>query len=480
MKKYISKNMFRPVSRGPSIIFKRRSSESETKTTCEDVPTAMDDSQDVLPPVQEDSVLALDSDMLGIPLDRSDAPMCHPASEEPDDEDKKAELEIKVEPISLPPAPCIYNKGKRIVIVTNRTDINRQAEWDDVASFVDKHRRRASGELPPHDSSSSSCEYGQGVGADDEWEGPPTWIDFQGMELSDLQQVEQFFGLHHLTIEDILSTDTREKAERVPNHAYYYVVVNELHYKQYSNVLNEVNIVVLLFKNFLLTFHRSPVLCLHQVDRLLDFCPGKRIPSADWVLYALLDGIVDLYIMLVDQTVMEAESLDELVNVLTGVEQNELLARIGLAARRAAHLHTGLWNKREILSALMREDAPIIKDNRIYVQNVFDHVLRMFQKLKLGRQLLGSLNGVYMAKVNLELSLASNDVNIIMRKFASLSSIFLPLTLISGIFGMNVRVPGMIGEPDTPEGYGWFIGIMVFMVLLAIVIALAFRRFKWL
>lgn len=345
----------------------------------------------------------------------------------------------------------LFSKTKRIAVITNQDDGDRVCTWDETKAFLDANKK----------AEETGC----------------VWVDFQGMELEDMKLIEKYFKLHPLTVEDCLTPDTREKFELFDN--YYLIVINEIHYIEYSNVLNNVNVYIVVFPEVVLSFHAAPIQATYEVIHKLSFEPQSRIPSPDWLLYALIDGIVDLYVALVDQTVREAEALDGLVLLLSGLDQTELLERIGYANRHAGHLKSGLWSKKEILISLQNFDK-ITKYVNIYFQNVVDHVVRSNQKLKLARETLRSLNSVYLAKVSIELAVASNEMNVVMRRLAALSAIFLPLTLLSGIFGMNVRVPGMIDMPGTPSGYQWFIGIILFMASLAALIGLFFKWKRWL
>lgn len=345
----------------------------------------------------------------------------------------------------------LFSKTKRIAVVSSQDDCDRAFTWDETKVALDS---RKEGE-------ESVCR----------------WIDFQGMELEDMKLIEKYFKLHPLTVEDCLTPDTREKFEVFDN--YYFVVINEIHYIEFSNVLNNVNVYIVVFPELVLSFHAAPIQAIVEVTHKLSFEPQCRIPSPDWLLYALIDGIVDLYVSLVDQTVREAESLDGLVLLLSGLDQTELLERIGYANRHAGHLKSGLFSKKEIFVSLQNFEL-ISKHVVVYLQNVVDHVVRSNQKLKLARETLRSLNSVYLAKVSIELAVASNEMNVVMRRLAALSAIFLPLTLISGIMGMNVQVPGMIGMPGTPPGFGWFIGLILFMVFLGTAIGLFFKWKKWL
>jgi len=363
-------------------------------------------------------------------------------------------------PIPHPRPPINYTTGlfskeKSITVVRNKGDVDKSLKWDEMVEIFLQAKK-------------------PGAHTDD-WK-DPLWVDFQGLEESDMHKIMEFFGVHHLTVEDIINGDPREKYEEVFDHSYNHIEIDERRYKEYSNVLEDVSLSIVLFKNFILTFHDKPILCVQQVVRMLEYCPNEKIPSSDWVLYALLDGVIDLYTILVDQISKESESLDDLINVLDSVNnQSEIVNRISVANRRANDLYRDVLTKMEILLSLTRDDAPVRRENKIYFQSVYDHVLRMNQKLKLAHDTLGSLNGTFLAKLSLELSISSNQINLIMRTFAAVSVIFLPLTLIAGVFGMNLRIPGQYTDPGGVS-LAWFTGVMIFFAVFSVIVL---ALFKW-
>lgn len=302
------------------------------------------------------------------------------------------------------------------------------------------------------------------------------WIDLQGLDENEISEVCDIMGVHNLTKKDIIKQETREKCEFFSNHIF--MVINEIHYAEGSNVLVEETLNVVLFSRFIFTFHSDIMVSTYQVLRMMKYTTDEGLPNAPWMIYAYLDGIVDLYIDLVDKIMMETQSLDELVLVLSGMKQNELFTRIGLAGRRVTNLHSGVFGKSEIISVLLRDEKFIPTELLRYLRNVQDHVLRMLQKLNLTQRLLGNLNNIYMARVSLEVSDASNSVNRNMRKFTAISSIFIPMTLVTGIMGMNVRIPGMVGFP-TGDSYWYFIGLMLIMLSFALTVTIIFKRIGW-
>ncbi|GAM22520.1 hypothetical protein SAMD00019534_056950 [Acytostelium subglobosum LB1] len=303
------------------------------------------------------------------------------------------------------------------------------------------------------------------------------WIDFQSLENDEIMEICNLLGIHPLTQRDIIKEGTREKCEIFSKHLY--VAVNELHYAEGSNHLVTGTLNIILFQNLVLTFHAHMLLSTSQVVRMIKYKEEGALSSSAWIIYAYLDSIVDLYVDLVEKIIMETESLDELVSLLSGLKQNELFTRIGLAGRRVTSLHSGIFEKSEIISVLLRDEKLIPLPLHSYLRNVQDSVVRMTQKLSLCRRLLGDLNNMYMARVSLEVSDHSNRMNITMRKFTAISSIFIPLICVTSVLGMNIKYPGMV-EEDVNNNYNSFIGVMCGMIGFALISALLFKRAGWL
>eukprot|EP01132_Coremiostelium_polycephalum_P004714 gene4714-5888_t len=351
----------------------------------------------------------------------------------------------------------LLSRGKHIVVTSQLASSSTQYTLEELKNFLKQQNDETNSENPEN-----KLHY---------------WIDLQALEESEISEICDIMGIHHLTKKDIIRQETREKCEFFSNHIF--IVVNELHYADGSNVLVTSSLNILLFHRLIFTIHSKGLLSTGQVVRMMKYSHTGTLPSSSWVIYAYLDGIVDLYIDLVDKIMLETQSLDELVLVLSGLKQNELFTRIGLAGRRVTNLHSGVFGKSEIISVLLRDEKFIPTDMIRYMRNVQDHVVRMLQKLTLSQRLLGNLNNIYMARVSLEVSDSSNAVNRNMRKFTAISTVFIPLTLLAGIMGMNVRIPGNVDFPNG-DTYFFFIGIMGIMVLFAIVVTFLFKRAKWL
>lgn len=202
---------------------------------------------------------------------------------------------------------------------------------------------------------------------------------------------------------------------------------------------------------------------------------AKGIHSAGWILYAIIDHIIDMHILLVNQIVLEGEALEQLVMVLSEKEQDDMLLRLAVARRRLANMIARLLPKRAILHFLIRREDPLIHNTvKIYLRDVLDHVVRMIEKLKITNSLLDSVNQTYLAKVSIAVSKASNDANSIMKAFGAVATVFLPLSFLTGLFGMNVRVPG-----EFSDSIIWFFTIGGALSIMTVVGLLFFRWKHW-
>ncbi|KAH3744227.1 Mg2+ transporter protein [Pelomyxa schiedti] len=213
------------------------------------------------------------------------------------------------------------------------------------------------------------------------------------------------------------------------------------------------------------------------------------IRSAAWVLYTMLDHIIDLHIVFVNQIVVEGEALDQLVMVLGESEQDDMLLRLAVARRRLANMVGRLLPKRAILHFLIKQRGGgrggggsgsgsdegggdggelVGAYVKLYVRDVLDHVVRMLEKLKICNSLLDSVSQTYVAKVSIAVAELSNAANATMKAFGAVATLFVPLSCVTGLFGMNVRVPGQAGPGGCGSTTAFFCivgGLVAFMLL---------------
>ncbi len=135
--------------------------------------------------------------------------------------------------------------------------------------------------------------------------------------------------------------------------------------------------------------------------------------------------------------------MDDLIYALSRNEHRDILKRMAEARRRLSYMRQRLWSKRDILVSLVSKDwENFLSGVQIpYLRDVYDHVVRMLQKLEIASELLSSIQSTYLSNVSIDVAEASNNVNAVMKTLSSVATIILPLTLVTGMFGMNVTVP---------------------------------------
>eukprot|EP01102_Stenamoeba_stenopodia_P019355 TRINITY_DN7291_c0_g1_i1.p1 TRINITY_DN7291_c0_g1~~TRINITY_DN7291_c0_g1_i1.p1 ORF type:complete len:532 (-),score=105.07 TRINITY_DN7291_c0_g1_i1:25-1620(-) len=300
----------------------------------------------------------------------------------------------------------------------------------------------------------------------------PCWVDVQNITPEDLKLLEAEFDLHTLTAEDICEKDTREKTEVFDK--YRAVIVHEAYFDAGS--LEFSPFIMLVGNDCIFSVHSSATRNVTEVVKAI-MESQLGMPQPDWVMYALMDVIVDSYIPLVNALCEEANSLDQLALSLSLDDQGDFLARIRIASSKLSRLRTTLLVKKEVLMQLMaRAHTPFVTDiTKIYLRDVSDEVDQLLQKLDIATVALTSFPSTFLARISVASGEASNQLSLLMKKFSVISMILLPLTLIAGLFGMNVKVPG-----QDEDNYYWFIGIVSFMAVSTVLGAIFFRRIHWL
>mmetsp|Transcript_16893 Transcript_16893/g.43112 ORF Transcript_16893/g.43112 Transcript_16893/m.43112 type:complete len:522 (+) Transcript_16893:66-1631(+) len=301
-------------------------------------------------------------------------------------------------------------------------------------------------------------------------QGAVFWADCERITPEELARIAQAVSIHELTVEDV-PEQGREKNELFEH--YRHVVLTEMRFQSGSNILEYVNINILVFEKFVLSFHALPVFAVEKVSAAL---VRGRMQNPDWIMYAFLDSIADSLQNFVQSISREIETLDELVLILTGSEQTDLLRRVADVRLRLVNLRGHLQVKKDVAqSLLMRENIPFVSLLcQLYLRNVYDQLTLMLQTLSFASDTLNNLTSTYLARVSIEVALASNQMNDVMKKFNAVATLMLPLTLLAGLFGMNVSVPG-----ETVEYIPFFL-IVGFCALFCILGVVMFKKSGWL
>ena len=302
----------------------------------------------------------------------------------------------------------------------------------------------------------------------------PFWLDICQPDVKDMKMLEDVFGIHPLTTEDILATDTREKCEMYPN--YLFLCVRGLSTSFDSmTFLEGVNVCFLITADFLIVCHEKPVVDSHQIMKRLDKLKLTMTISTDWIMYAILDNMVDVFIPVVNTTELEIDSVDELVLVLSEHEQTDMLRRIWSAKKRVTHLYRLLFTKTDVIKNLAKKGTRFIgSDTILYLRDIQDHVIAMVSNLIHYQDILSRSHSTYLTQIDVEINRVSQRTNNTMKKLTAAAGIALPLSIIPGLFGMNVKVPG--AGQDT---LAWFFVILSGMLVVGALGFILGRKHRW-
>lgn len=291
-----------------------------------------------------------------------------------------------------------------------------------------------------------------------------TWVNVEGIgRLELLKKLGDCFGIHPLVLEDIANTDQRPKAEEYDQ--YLFVVLKMLTPVEAGVVSEQVSLV--LGGDWLLTFQEgldgdpfSPVR-----ERLQN--PQGRIRSqgADFLAYSLMDVIVDNYFIVLEQV---AESIEAMEEELMRAPSQRTLAEIYRLKRELLFIHKAIWPLREVISSMIRRESPLVKESTIiYVRDLYDHTIQVIETVETLRDMLSGMLDIYLSSV-------SNRMNGIIKVLTIIATIFMPLTFIVGLYGMNFK---HMPELEWQWGYP---AVLLLMVGITIGMLLFFRRKKWL
>ena len=256
---------------------------------------------------------------------------------------------------------------------------------------------------------------------------PVTWINIDGLgDAQTLQRVADLFGLHRLALEDIVNTHQRAKVE-----AYGEELFLVARMVSYSGRIATEQLSMFLGRNFVLTFQEAPGDCLEPVRQRIRNAIGKiRSSGADYLAYAILDAVIDNYYPVLEQY---SEQLDQLEDQVLSGANGRTIDRIHELKRDLLQLRRAIWPHREAMAALTREEFPTISEStRVYLRDCYDHVVQIVDLVTIYRELVADLRELYM-------SMLSHRTNDTMRVLTIIATIFMPLTFIAGIYGMNFK-----------------------------------------
>ncbi len=294
-----------------------------------------------------------------------------------------------------------------------------------------------------------------------------TWINIDGIQdLSLLELLGERFGLHPLVLEDIANTNQRPKIEDYGD--YLYVVLRMLYYNNDKGELIGEQVSLVVGKDYVLSIQEGDEkhydVFENVRDRIRNGIGKIRKSGPDFLMYTLIDAMVDNYFVVLEGLDERIEAAEDLL--ATGGKDDVLQLIQGLK-REALTLHKAIWPLREVSSWLLREEASRVQPStQVYLRDVYDHVVQLMDTTETIRDILSGMLDIY-------LSTLSNRLNEVMKVLTIISTVFMPLTFIAGIYGMNFR---FMPELQSPIAYPL---VWVVMITIAVLMLRYFRKKKW-
>jgi len=292
-----------------------------------------------------------------------------------------------------------------------------------------------------------------------------TWINIDGVQDAGLiEKLGARFEIHPLVLEDIMTTTQRPKVEDLGNAVF--VVLRMIETDPDGTALRADQLSLILGSNYVLTFQETPGDCLGAVRERIRGGKGRiRKLGPDYLAYAIIDAVVDHYFFVLEKL---GEKIDCLEETLVDEPRRGLLHEIHGLKREMIGLRKSVWPLREVVSGLGRLETPLIaKSTGVFLRDVYDHAIQVIDTVESFREILTSMVETYLSSV-------SNRMNEIMKVLTIISTIFIPITFLVGVYGMNFT--------HMPEiGWRWGYAFVWLLIVGAVgTMFVFFRRKKWL
>ncbi len=292
-----------------------------------------------------------------------------------------------------------------------------------------------------------------------------TWINVNGIsQVKDLEKLGGFFKIHPLVLEDILEVGQRPKVEDYDD--YLYIVLNYIRPVSEGEELVAEEISLVLGPHYVLSFHESGGDLFTSIRDRLQTAKGRiRKLGADYLAYTIIDLVVDNYFVELEKFGDQVESLED-----------EVVARPSPQTLRDVHrfkndmimLRKSLWPLREVIARLERRESPLISESLgNYFRDVYDHTIIAIDTVETYRDILSGMLDIYLSSM-------SNRLNQIMKVLTIIATIFMPLTFITSLYGMNFK-----NIPELQWEYGYYM-VLGLMVVIALAMLGYFRKKQWL
>ncbi|MDH3796993.1 MAG: magnesium/cobalt transporter CorA [Desulfobacterales bacterium] len=294
---------------------------------------------------------------------------------------------------------------------------------------------------------------------------PVTWINIDGLhEIAVIEKIGTHFGIHPLTMEDIVNTGQRPKVEDFES--YIYLVFKMLKFDEKTGHLSAEQVSLILGPHYLISFQETEGDVFNSVrERIRKGRVHIRKSGPDYLAYALIDAVVDHYFLILEKIAEKIEHFEEQLHVQP---TPEILQAIYDLKRELIYFRKQVWPIREVLSTWQKTESAIVQEaNKVFIRDVYDHTIQVIDTIESFRDILSGLMDLYLSTV-------SNKMNEVMKVLTIMATIFIPLTFVAGIYGMNFK---FMPELEWKWSYPvlWILLIVIFCGMM-----FYFKRKRWL
>jgi len=297
------------------------------------------------------------------------------------------------------------------------------------------------------------------------------WLHLDGVhDIEHIKGIGEFFGIHSLALEDILNTGHRPKIEDFES--YQFAILKMLRYDTLDKQVKVEQISLILGPNFVISCQESKYEIFSNVrQRLRKGHNRLRKWGSDYLFYTLLDTIVDNYFTVLENI---GEELEEMEADLMNNSKQDSIHELHKTKKDLVYIRRLVWPLREMIGNVLREETDLISEKTSpFLRDVFDHIIQVAETIDTFRDMVGGMQDLYLSSM-------SNKMNEVMKVLTIIATIFIPLTFIAGIYGMNFNTqasPFNMPELNSPFGY---IGVWIIMILTGVGMIFYFKRKKWL
>lgn len=292
-----------------------------------------------------------------------------------------------------------------------------------------------------------------------------TWININGLNhTKEIEKLGKHYNLHQLIIEDIVNTQQRPKIDDYEG--YIFVVLKMLYHDAQNEFINE-HLSIVIGEDYVLTFQEADGDVFNGLRERIENANGRiRNSGTDYLLYALIDAVVDNYFIIIDTMSDKIEALED--SLFLENPEEDLSHDIQDLKREVLKIRKAIYPLREVINRLEKSEHQLIDEKtHSYLRDLQDHITQISENIEVYREMIWGLMDMYMTTI-------SNKMNEVMKVLTIMASIFIPLTFMAGIYGMNFEY---IPELQFKYGYFYLWGAMIVVFFLMI---WYFKRKKWL